>query len=355
MSRESIESWKLTTRSLLNRDASGAYKFAHRSIMEFLFVKAFIGGQDACADLEWTDMMCDLFLSWGRSKTDEGAHHRSEQIMEMDLSKTKLFPLPIAIESTVLLDSQWVKRVFAGGISIGVQNGLPSLWRRYTSRVLRCGDMVRVYELAEGIVWQWVRTNDFTSYDEVSLYYVDRNESKWQDPSPQEKVWGLPLLTELRSLLDILSAEVSISDYIDDRALYWLADSDEDSVYATRIRTLGSNREDAVDLPGWRFLQSVTRAGGSASYVVDVYKATIRGISMPMQKARALPIITFRGDAYDVWSDDVADPRADQGKWCLQYSGPHPETAWSAISRLVETRKTRSIQERGERVKPASK
>jgi len=32
-----LETWKLTGRSLLNRDAMGNYKFAHRSVMEFLF------------------------------------------------------------------------------------------------------------------------------------------------------------------------------------------------------------------------------------------------------------------------------------------------------------------------------
>ena len=36
-----LENWQLTGRSLLNRDAKGNYKFAHRSIMEFLFVVRF--------------------------------------------------------------------------------------------------------------------------------------------------------------------------------------------------------------------------------------------------------------------------------------------------------------------------
>lgn len=34
-----LNEWQLTSRSLLNRDAAGYYKFAHRSIMEYLFVK----------------------------------------------------------------------------------------------------------------------------------------------------------------------------------------------------------------------------------------------------------------------------------------------------------------------------
>jgi len=37
-----LDKWQLTSRSLLNRDAEGNYKFAHRSIMEFLFYMLFL-------------------------------------------------------------------------------------------------------------------------------------------------------------------------------------------------------------------------------------------------------------------------------------------------------------------------
>jgi hypothetical protein len=53
----SLEDWKLTGRSLLNRDAEGNFKFAHRSIMEYLFVKSFIAGNAISASVEWTDQM----------------------------------------------------------------------------------------------------------------------------------------------------------------------------------------------------------------------------------------------------------------------------------------------------------
>jgi hypothetical protein len=53
----SLDDWKLSGRSLLNRDASGNYKFAHRSILEYLFVKSFLDGQSQCLTVEWTDQM----------------------------------------------------------------------------------------------------------------------------------------------------------------------------------------------------------------------------------------------------------------------------------------------------------
>jgi hypothetical protein len=52
-----IEQWKLLTRSLLNRDSDGNYKFAHRSILEFLFVKQLINNDTKYFSVELTDQM----------------------------------------------------------------------------------------------------------------------------------------------------------------------------------------------------------------------------------------------------------------------------------------------------------
>jgi len=58
----SLEDWSLSGRSLLNRDADGNYKFAHRSIMEYLFVARFLEGEGKCLDEEWTDQMIDFYM-----------------------------------------------------------------------------------------------------------------------------------------------------------------------------------------------------------------------------------------------------------------------------------------------------
>lgn len=52
-----LESWQLTGRSLLNRDAAGNYKFAHRSIMEFLFVRRYIEEDPLICQAAATDQM----------------------------------------------------------------------------------------------------------------------------------------------------------------------------------------------------------------------------------------------------------------------------------------------------------
>ncbi len=56
-----IDEWRIGSRSLLNRDAAGNYKFSHRSIMEYLCVKRFAQGDKALSGVEWTDQM-NLFL-----------------------------------------------------------------------------------------------------------------------------------------------------------------------------------------------------------------------------------------------------------------------------------------------------
>lgn len=57
-----LEAFVVTGRSLLNRDAEGNYKFAHRSIMEYLFVVEFLRGNTEESEYVLTDQMA-LFLS----------------------------------------------------------------------------------------------------------------------------------------------------------------------------------------------------------------------------------------------------------------------------------------------------
>jgi len=57
-----LDEWVISGRSLLNRDASGNYKFAHRSIMEYLFAKRALAGDPSCFTVQWTDQMLALFI-----------------------------------------------------------------------------------------------------------------------------------------------------------------------------------------------------------------------------------------------------------------------------------------------------
>jgi len=73
-----LEDWQLTGRSLLNRDAVGNYKFAHRSIMEYLLVKRFIDGDMSLVDIEWTDTMKKFLTEMLQSSKDSNVPIRSD-------------------------------------------------------------------------------------------------------------------------------------------------------------------------------------------------------------------------------------------------------------------------------------
>lgn len=57
-----LENWQLTGRSLLNRDAIGNYKFSHRSIMEYLFVRQILDKPEQLLDITLTELMKGFFL-----------------------------------------------------------------------------------------------------------------------------------------------------------------------------------------------------------------------------------------------------------------------------------------------------
>jgi hypothetical protein len=58
----SLYDWQIRGRSLLNRDAEGNYKFAHRSIMEYLFVIRLLKGDTNCYNISLTDQMKQFFV-----------------------------------------------------------------------------------------------------------------------------------------------------------------------------------------------------------------------------------------------------------------------------------------------------
>jgi formylglycine-generating enzyme required for sulfatase activity len=64
-----VEDWKLTGRSLLNRDVEGNFKFAHRSIMEYLFVERFLKLEpESRPKMEWTDQMKAFLIEKVKSR-----------------------------------------------------------------------------------------------------------------------------------------------------------------------------------------------------------------------------------------------------------------------------------------------
>jgi hypothetical protein len=53
----SLPNWQLRAGALLTRDVSGNYRFAHRSILDYLFVTGFLNGRAEGYDGPWTSLM----------------------------------------------------------------------------------------------------------------------------------------------------------------------------------------------------------------------------------------------------------------------------------------------------------
>jgi len=344
-STSNIETWKLTTRSLLNRDAVGSYKFAHRSIMEFLFVRALIVGEDRCANVQWTDMMCTLFLSWGRSAVsdEEPGHSRARLLLEGDgLSKTGIFPLVDTYQPASRIDSQWAKRALGQSNLMRERAGVPHRWRKWTSRLLRRQDVVRVYDFSEGVVWQFICTRELA---EFNLYRVGRHEGRSQDRA--DEVWERPTLVEFRSLVETLLAHDS--HLLDERELYWLADEDAQSLSMARLRNSKIEPEAQSEQPNGASLIASAPLGGTNDLVLDVYE--VPKVQRVMAGQRSVPapvaqqVSTLRGDAQLQWGRDKLNPSSTR-EWGLRTVGDHwapPAVARPAPSRRDNRRADRDI------------
>ncbi|HWY23011.1 MAG TPA: pentapeptide repeat-containing protein [Candidatus Acidoferrum sp.] len=80
-----LEAWQLRGRSLLNRDASGNYKFAHRSIMEYLFIRRFLSGDVYHCSEPWTDLMKTFVRELLRSRSIRPDRLRGVDLSNLDL------------------------------------------------------------------------------------------------------------------------------------------------------------------------------------------------------------------------------------------------------------------------------
>ena len=311
------EKWRLTSRSLLNRDASGSYKFAHRSIMEFMFVQAFIDGDDRCKEVMWTDMMCTLFLSWGRSKSSatDVALRRAQVCLSGDgMAGTGLFPLETSRAAGSRIDSLWAKTSLSRSPLTRERGGLPLRWRKWTSRSLQKGDVVRIYDFSEGLAWQIVTTRGM---DHPSVYRIGPFTAARRGRDGRE--WARPTLSEFRALVETMLSlglqELSRSE------LYWLAEVDQDSFSVVKFR---DPKEEPSATPTFPNSATLLESGtiGTDGSTLDVYRLpSFRHLASGEQGTavpQALEVLTFHGDSQALWRDDQYVVGDDSSAWGLR-------------------------------------
>jgi len=294
-----LETWKLKSRSLLNRDIEGMYKFAHRSVMEYLFLVAAIEGDPRCFGVEWTDLMKDLFVSWGNIKTKE-SEVRALQIFSFDLTETALFPLasPLRQPQRVSLSDC---RGFLKNENISIRHSrkIPVAWRNIKLHVNIVSDdgKTKSYEVQDpthGLVWL---VNDVSQqrdgalralYRDVYLAPGSEVASEVRNGSQMTGlVKRLPSIEELLMLWEsepYLEEVHGLAHVFDPDELYWLGDSGDSGPY------LCSFSKVSVEQPYMKLVAS--RIDGSGR-CVHLYEFQNRYAIVGKVQYRAMCVFVF--------------------------------------------------------------
>lgn len=217
-----MASWKLTGRSLLNRDAVGNCKFSHRSVMEYLVVKRYASGDPDCQNIRWSDQM-QKFLWEMMQYFFEKEQSFPVNILEADLSlfQLKLRSKPAQelstddvkamLEKFDYYDRDWNKR----------GKGIKHYYQVYTSK----NDSV-VADFKTGLIWQRSGSEESLIYADAKRYVADLNTGKYAGYDD----WRLPTLEEAMSLMEKekLNGRLYLDPVFDEKQPWiWTADYEE--------------------------------------------------------------------------------------------------------------------------------
>ena len=227
-----LESWKLKSRSLLNRDIHGEYKFAHRSVMEYLYVVGAVKGDARCLSVEWTDLMKDLFVSWGNTASPE-TELRLEALLARDLKATKLLPLASPLRSPRRLSSsEPLQLLNRQNVSARHSRSIPLSWRNVSLAVEDWGEHLsshayEIFDPTNGLKWEVRDTYGITDTDEMDLYRETYVGTEF-DPQMIHYANRLPSIEEMLSLWEsepYLRTRWGIGCVLNPEELYWLGDT----------------------------------------------------------------------------------------------------------------------------------
>lgn len=258
-----VPRWQLTQRSLLNRDSEGNLKFAHRSILEYLFVFAAIAGEDRCFTVAWTREMRRLFLSWGR--TDAATVHATYSLMSRDLRNTRLLPLYEGHqERAPSLTLAEIKTILS--MAPSQRPGMmPEHWHVACLSTVTTPDTITVIDVAYDTTWTGV---NILAVDDPAIYRdpdtAIRAELFEQNTENDGVTAGvLPTLDEVSSLIDAAMLQRPNVLFIEGE-LYWLGQTLGESLLAFSIAPT------AAEFPNASLLHSRPVRQGTALHVFEI-------------------------------------------------------------------------------------
>lgn len=273
-----LNDWQLTGRSLLNRDAAGNYKFAHRSIMEFLFLKRFLSGDKKTRNTSWSDRMQAFLWKLVQLCRDRGELLPSG-LEEADLSLYPMqLPLTLRHEPKRLeeFEIQTMLKKFDFFESRIHKEG-KGLAHDYHA-CSKGGDDV-VIDYTTNLMWQQAGSLKGMRYAEAMKYVEQLNQNRFAGYNN----WRLPTLEEGMSLME--SKDENNALYIDpDRDLYialifdrtqrWIWTADHYWVSNAWSLFFYSGVYYSVDLNDNRYVRAVRSPGEQAPQVQTEQAAT---------------------------------------------------------------------------------
>lgn len=183
-----LEDWKITGRSLLNRDALGNYKFAHRSILEYLFIKKFTSGDEKCCDSKWTDMMKKFLL----------------EMVVHDFRRSRKIPFSFkGVDLTGIGDfGPLISRLRSAPVTISPENASKFI-DLIIDKITMFGPNLHIYsrhdyegeivrDFGTGLMWQSKGSVTSYRFEEANAYINTLNSTRWGGFDD----WRLPTFEE---------------------------------------------------------------------------------------------------------------------------------------------------------------
>ncbi|MDZ7360912.1 MAG: DUF1566 domain-containing protein [candidate division KSB1 bacterium] len=273
-----LEEWQLSGRSLLNRDAEGNYKFAHRSIMEYLYVKRLTAGDRACRGADLTDQMKAFLREMIPRHINEKKpihdgmeafvweliqqHMIEQKPLPFDLTQIDLgkYRPPLRSQPMSILKDDYVKFTlkqldFFGGHRHNKGKGIAHQYELHEKDGAKL-----VIDHATGLMWQQSGSPMSITYADAEEYIRELNGKRFAGYDD----WRLPTLEEAMSLMEPTKHGVFYIHPIFDWTQRWIWTADKESAGVAWVALFSIGKCSTSNVASSSFVRAVRGSVGQS-------------------------------------------------------------------------------------------
>lgn len=165
----------LTSRSLLNRDSQGFFKFSHKSILEFLVVLGAIDGDNRAIEVQWTDFMKELLVSWGHSDAGFEKSSRAQEMLISPSGRANITPLYDPLDARPVRGLPDFERCAARRQTLNGFRIAPPEWRASAISIqdLSGHGLIKISDADYDLDWFYVERTALNLYTEYDMKLVE--------------------------------------------------------------------------------------------------------------------------------------------------------------------------------------